>query len=319
MDTEEPTTQTEDESLQGESNDDGLVDIHEASIDDLDAALKEAQSKEVQEEPEDPQTTHENLEEGKKPIVAPQGAEPAKPAYTQEEIQGILAENERYKNQGNQKELFIQHRGNELGQLRTQYAGLRQQLSDVRAKLMEGLEDRFAENPVQAINDRDRIKEIDEKLSGLDSQEERAARIVESQTFFLRHVNTEKVSIDDVAEVLKADGIHEGYISQFKSNPWEWTTPEALVQMGKRAEDRKEMVKAFEDRQVLAKHVLYLNEELKKAKGKSGQFVQQLQKNLNETPQVTAKSSVSPKANRDIDPTRMSMAELDAALAKAMN
>lgn len=317
-----------------------MVEIHDASVEDLDAAIAEAQANESASTSDDVQAEKETVNTGEgaeastpentngqsvqganaqSTGVATTGAEASKPrTYTQDEIQAILAENERHKKEGNQKELFIQHRGTELGQLRMQLAENRRQLAELKAQLSNGLEDRFSENPVQASNDRDKIKEIDQHIEALNNQEERASRIVEAQTFFLRHVDTEKVSVDDITEMLKADGIPEQYVQHFKANPWEFTTPEALVQMGKRAMDRKEFITADNDRRLLAKHVLYLNGELEKAKRRPGQVVNQLQRSLNQAPGVTAASNASPKAAGNVDPSRMSIAELDAALKNAM-
>lgn len=316
-------------------SDEGMVDIHEADIASLDSALENAQAIEKLEplpeegidpnngqtsEPIDPQ-----LPNGKPdaaitaaPGVANQGAQPATPrVYTQEEVQGIIAENARRKNEGDQKELFIQHRGNELGELRRTLNATRQQLAQARAQLENGLEDRAQENPLQAIKDQDRIKEIDQQLSGIDTQESRAERIVEAQTFFVRHVDPNLVSPDDMAEVMRADGIDERYIAQFKANPWEWTSPEALVQFGKRAAERKEYLTADKDRRLLANHVLYLNNELAKAKARPGQVVGNIQRGLNQAPSVTSASASTPRSARSVDPTRMTIAELDAALKNA--
>lgn len=310
--------------------DDGMVDIHEATIEDLDAALENAQAEEQNVSVADGNTTPEapapqTPEQPQTPgqtDVAAQGAEPSKPArtYTQEEIQGILADNARQRQEVDKKELFIQHRGNELGQLRAQLTQSRQQLAAVKAQLTNGLEDRFAENPVQASNDRDRIKEIDQELQGIDLKEDRAQRIVEAQTFFVRHVDTEKVGIDDIAEVLKSDGVDDRFVAQFKANPWEFTTSEALVQMGKRAMDRKNYLGADSDRRLLAKHVIYLNGELDKLKGRPAQVMKQVQQNLNRPPGVTAASAVSPKGGREISLAavpQMSDAELNSALEHA--
>lgn len=315
------------------SSGDAMVDVHQADRASLDAALANAQAQEAEEstatdespaQPAQPEQTPNGQSASDGAGVATQGAEPSKPAVpaTQDDIQGLRAENERLKTQGNQKELFIQHRGNELGTLKQQLANSRRDLATMKAQLTNGLEDRFAENPVQASNDRDRIKEIDTQLEGLDSQEERATKIVEAQTFFLRHVDTEKVNLDDVSDVLKADGVDERFIAQFKANPWEFTTPEALVQMGKRAMDRKQFVTADSDRRILAKHVLAQQQEIAQLKTKPGRVMAQVQKNLNRAPSVTAASAASTRGARDINPeaiTKMSRAELDAALKASMN
>lgn len=324
MDPEKPET-TEVVQEEAQNQDNGQVELHRASIEDLDAALKTAQEEEAQDFPEGESQSTETPKPIENPAstdsgVATQGAEPSKPVIKQGEVQGNQAEIERLRKQGEQKELFIQHRSNEIGQLRSQLAASRAQLQTLRAQLATGLEDRFAENPVKASEDRDKIKEIDSQIAGLDNQEERAGKIVEAQTFFLRHVDTEKVSPDDIAEMLKADGIEEKYVAAFKANPWEFTTPEALVQMGKRALDRKEFVQADSDRRVLAKHVLYLNEQLKAAQARPGQVISQVQKRLNQAPSVTAASSAPKSSASNLDPARvpfLSNAELNAALKNA--
>lgn len=329
------------ESNEPEQSGDNTVDVHQASIEDLDAALANAKAVEdpgqgdgaVPAQPETPPSEQPQQPEGQPNPEAPAsgegvaapGADPSKPAesakrtYTPEEIQGIVAENGRLKQGVNQKELFIQHRSTELGQVRSKLAETKRQLAEARARLSTGLEDRWRDEPVQAHKDQAQIQEIDNQITALDGQEERATKIVEAQTFFLRHVDTDKVSLDDVAEVLRADGIGEQYVAQFKANPFEWTTPEALVQFGKRAMDKKAFVEADKDRRVLAKHVLRLNDELAKAKARPGQVITQVQKHLNASPSVTAANgSSSPRKPVDLDPTRMTTQELDRALAQAM-
>jgi len=305
------------------------VALHEADIPSIDAALETALAVEAEVMNEAP----EGEPEAPPAQAIPQGAEtdgqsvastetaPATPeqrVYTQEEIQGIIAENERQKKQIDQKELFIQQRSTELGTLRQQLSVEKQQLAALRAQLVNGLEDRFSENPLQASNDRDTIKQIDSRLAGLGQQEARASSIVESQTFFLRHVNTEKVGLDDLAETLRADGVDDRYIAQFKANPWEWTTPEALVQLGKRAEERKEYIQADQDRRILAQHVMHLNAQAEKLKAKPRQVMSRVQQSLNQPRQMTAAGASVSNASITLDPTRMSNAELNAALKEAM-
>lgn len=321
------------ENAQTNDNPD-MVDIHEADIESLDAALLAAQAEEREvevpsEEVSADASAQPKLEEGKpaESVKADNASAPkadtSKPAkiYTQEEIQAIVAENEKQKKQGDQKELFIQHRGNELGALRAQLATKTRELEEAKARLANGLNERYQEDPAQAANDRDSIKDIDSQLSLIKEQESDATQIVEAQTYFLRNVDMEKVSIDDVADVLKADGIEDRYILGFKANPWKFTTPEALVQMGKRAMDRKELSKATSDRQLLANHVLYLNGEIEKLKGKPRQVMQNVQRNLNASPNVTAASNASPRSAVALNPAsvpHMSEGELNAALQAAM-
>lgn len=317
----EPAAETNAE----ESNGPEMVELHQAGIEDIDAALENAQAEEAsappsadatdsQETPSVEPAAEQNSTEG----VVNAGATPSKPrTYTEEEIQGFIAENERLKKEGNQKELFIKHRGTELGQLRAENAQKTRDLEELRARLANGLDDRFVENPKQALEDRDRIKQIDQDIEALETREARATGIVEAQTLFLRHVDIDKVSLDDVADVLRSEGMDESFVAQFKANPWEFTSPETLVQFGKRAMERKEYTKADADRRLLAKHVLYLNEQLKAQKSRPGQVLAQVQKNLNQAPPLKSTGSSSPKAAMELDPVRMSISELDAALKHA--
>jgi hypothetical protein len=320
-------------------NPEDMVEIHEASLDDLDAAIANSQLEEqaqaaseqesetdesASQKPEIPQGQADQRPQGQEPAVAAQGADPSKPqkTYTEEEVQGLIAENAQRKKEGNQKELFIQNRGNELGKVRGELAASRKELQDIRARLSEGLDDRWTENPTQAANDRDRIKDIDAQLQENSAKEERAVRIVEAQTDFLRHIDTDQVSLDDMAEVLKADGVPDPYISAFKANPWEFTTSEALVQMGRRAMDRKNFTQADADRKILAKHVLHLNTVVEGLKKRPGQVMAQVQKSLSRSPEVTARQQASPRSAKEFDTTiipTMSDDDLNAALKSAMH
>lgn len=330
-------------AAQETASDDGMVELHKATIEDIDAELARAQAEEreagtdegasaaVQESestttPQQPGATAPAAKAVGATVATP-GADPSKPqagaaprVYTEDEVQGLIAEQARLKKEGNQKELFIQHRGNELGALKQANAQKERDLSAMRAQLANGLEARFQENPVQATKDHDRIKEIDGQIEGLKSQEALAEQVVEAQTFFLQNVDIEKVSFDDVAAVLKEiDGLDDGAINAFRANPWTWTTPEALVQMGKRAMDRKEFIVADSDRKLLAKHVLHLNAELAKARARPGQVMTQVQKHLNQSPNVTAAASSAARPSLDATAIpRMSNAELDAALKHSM-
>lgn len=332
MDPENQETIDEQTGAEDQSTD--MVEIHQASIDDLDEALASAQAQEQDAPPvedsaasdeEAPQSDNAQQPNGQADSpespgeegIATQGSNASKPekkVYTQEEVQALIDENQRNKQKGDQKELFIQHRSNELGTVRRELAAARNQLATIRKGLADGLGDRYHEDPVKANEDRDKIKDIDAEIAALNEKEAQAIRIVESQTLFLRHVDTHKVSVDDVAEVLRGEGVPENHIAAFKESPWTFTTPEALVQMGKRAMDRVEFKQADDDRRVLAKHVLYLNEEIKKLKGKPGQVLRQVQKHLNQPRSITPASSSNPKTVRDLDPTRMTTAQLDEAL-----
>ena len=339
MNPEKDKVQEEDQTVAAEPQqekvaaDDSLVDLYEASNDEVKDALRKAQEEEssatVQSDQSatDDSAVTESTDSGSGELptkeVAKVEAEPSKPnrTYTEEEIQGLLAERERLKKEGNQKELFIQHRNNELGATRQQLAATRQQLAQIREQLFAGLEDKFAENPIQAINDRERIKELDQQIRGIDQKEARAVNIVEAQTLFVKHVDIDNVSIDDLSSVLKDDGFDDAIVANFKANPWEFTSPEALVQLGKRAQDKKTFQQADQDRRILARHVMALNEEIKKLKARPSQVLTSIRKNLDRMPNINAASSSSNGRRTSIDPAsipHLSNQEVKEALNAAM-
>jgi hypothetical protein len=331
----EPEEQVQTDAAAQPDQDEGMVEIHSASIEDLDAALASAQAEEAAiladpvETDQSPQAPEQqpngqvdpqaDANPASQSTIATQGADPSKPQRqpTAEELQAANAETERLRKIGEQKESYIQQRGNELGALKGQLASTERQLTEARAQLANGLKDRWVEDPQQASIDQKKIDDIDIQLQGVEQQRATAETIVEAQTFFLRNVDTNQVTLNDIAQVLADDGVNEEYVGKFKANPWLFTTPEALVQMGKRALDRKQFVQADSDRRILAKHIIAQNAEIAKLKGRPAQVMKQVQRNLNASPSVSAQSTVSPKVARDLDPTKMSIKELDAALAQA--
>lgn len=305
-----------------------LVDITEASTEDLDAALAEAQKVEAQGGKYFDilrGQSSENLDNGAKGEQSQtaqadgQGANPptSTRTYSEEEVQGILADKQRIEANKNEKELFIQKQANEIGQLRKTATERAQALQSLKARLLEGLDDKFEENPVQALEDRDQIGKINAELAAIDEHTHRIDRMHEAQTMFFRNVNTEKIGLEDVANLLTADGVPQEYVSQFKQNPWNFTTPEALVELGKRAELRNEFTTADNDRRLLARHVLNLNAEIERLKQRPGQVLNRVQQHLNQAPSVTASTpTVSNQGLGHLDRTQMSTQELDAVLAK---
>lgn len=310
-----------------------MVSLHEASREEVKSALREAQERERNESSATPQ-------EGSAPAspetaVAPQQqantGQPAKPEIapqrqlTPEEIQSIVAENAKLKKEGNQKELFIQHRNTELGQLRQQFERERREKAELKARLEAGLEQRALENPLQAIEDRETIRDLAKDLDTLNEKESTAQNIVDAQTFFLQQVVSDDYGIEPALngalEALRADGIDERFVAQFKANPWGFTTPEALVQMGKRGKDIQQFKAADSDRRLLAQYVVTLEKQVQELKGKPARVLQQVQKNLNQSPAVTAASTAAPRTARTLDPAmvpNMSREDVKRALAQAM-
>lgn len=312
-----------DNQLEGEVNQD-LVEIHEAAPEDLDSYLanKDKFEPEVSAEPieaKEPQEAQVNAQPEQTPrndlASVPEKQEVAVnqvKQYTPEEIAAIEAENKRLLTSNEQKERFIQRRNTELGELRKKHDELRLNLLNRKKQLQEGLQEKFDSDPLSAADDRDEIKEINSNLAKIENEGKRAEQIVESQRTFFSHVDTNKVSLDDMAEVLRADGVPEDFIATMKANPWEFANSEALVQIAKRAEERKATVKMSSDLKILANHIKSLNSEISRLKGKPSQMLNNVQRHLNQSPPVTSGNGSSAEDARPmVDPTRMSTEELN--------
>lgn len=305
------------------------VALHEASNEDVKAALEDRIKQEEQESSREagnldlatpdldsnstPKPTEAEVAPQAPSNVAPVGAAPsataqATPATSQPEL-------------GNQKELLIRTRRSELGQMQAQISSQREQLLQAKAQLEENLREVFREDPYEGMQRQNRLAQINDHLQTLDAREAQAVQIVESQSLFLAHIGDDPQIINSAAEMLRVEGIPENFVQQFAQNPWTFTSPEGLVEIGKRAKLYNEFKTADSDRNLLARHVLHLNKELEKYKARGQSTVNQIQKNLNQSPSVTAKGSGGAPRASVMNPNAvaaMSDAEVKQALQKAM-
>ena len=331
---------TEPNSQTAVTSSDDKVDLYQATDEEVRAALRSAQEAERDSllpdgvgtsesvvpdaqtsSPIPPDVAQPNVPHGTKVGVSQGGAAPTTPRqYTDQEIQAITAENERLKIQPDKKELLIQHLSNELGTLKNNVEGHRALKKQELAQLSAQLQTKWDEDPRGAIEDRDKIKALENEIASLDEQEERATRITEARTFFMRYVDVEKVTPDDLADVMRSDGVSEQFIAGFKGNPWEAMTPGELVMLGRRAMERKEYGQVKSDNSLLAQAYLAAQEEIKKLKARPAQVMQTVQRHLNNSPVVTANNGGASRSTNALNPNdvvRLSNSELKLALQEA--
>lgn len=263
--------------------------------------------------PKDPQTS------GKEPVAepTPAGAKPpaqtAAPA-TQQHAQGTPAEEERRKEIGQKRELFFREQTNWLNSVKNQNQNARTFLENKKNELSQGLDDLYQTDPRTAAQ-RDRaLAEIETKLEGLTQGDQRALDIYESKVFFAQRVDPE-VTIDDLAAILKLDETPEQYVAHFRADPWEFTTPEALVQMGRRAMEIKVSQERLQDNRILVGYIEQLKKENAALKARPGQMVKKVQQHLNAPSPVTGAGSTSNRAAVDIDPTKLDRKALKEGIA----
>lgn len=261
-----------------------------------------------------PQTTQQNTgAENTQDTVTPA----AKPQVTEEEYQRAIAENEQLKTKAKERELFLQRRNSEFGELKKQHRTQASQLIEFKKQLEAGFEEKYHHSPAEALEDRDKVKRIDEALGDLSIESQRLERVYQGEQAFMRHVGND-VGLDDLVEVFKSDGMGEDFLSKFKADPFGFSSPDALVQLGKRAIERKALTQKDADLGVMVRYAKGLKTQLESLQAGKGSVVKQIQANLNRTPPMTAANgSSSQEATPYKEPHMMSRAERQEYLRKA--
>lgn len=299
-----------------------MVEIHEASREDLKAAresllAQEAAAEAQRENPNtqlvDPKPDAPVDSAGVKTTsTEPSNTPPSsgRPVPTPEEARSLQLENERLRLEGQKRELFLQRRNTEYGEAKKQLNATKRELLRLKESLQQGLESKVHEAPLQAFEDREKIKEIDGQIQSVDQADSHLQQIYEGEQLFSRHLDPSEVSLDDMSQALRDDGVPEDFIASFRQNPFGFTTPEAMIQLGKRAVERKHLIKAHQDRVILAQYAKSLQEENARLKAKPGQVIANVQRSLNAPPPLTAANgSISQNGAPYKDPTQMSRAE----------
>jgi len=223
-------------------------------------------------QPVQPQQLPQASQQAQQP--APQAPAPPKAQAQPQNGNALGNKHQAILQQLKQQELFIQRRNNEIGQLR-------QQLREANAKLQERLDERFMESPSAAMRDQAQIQQNEQRLQGLESEEQQIHRVHNAQKVFFSHIKPEDAGLDEMAQCLVDDGVPQDFVIAFKQNPWTTAAPETLVHLARRARAEK----------VLAQVVVYakqLKAENEKLKGQPQQMLNKVQQALRTTPQVSA-------------------------------
>lgn len=128
---------------------------------------------------------------------------------------------------------YIEKRSGEIGTLR-------KQLTAAQAQLEAELEDKYSENPKQAVKDQLQIKEIQARVNSLDEEEQGLLQTYEAQRVVSQHLQPSEVDMDAVAECLAEDQLAPEFIAEFRKNPYGVAKPETIIQTVKRAKLHKE-------------------------------------------------------------------------------
>lgn len=302
--TDEPGTQTEE------------VEITKADDADLEAFLDRARSGEFDEDasPEPQKAKAETeVDQPEEEAKAPPAEEEEKVTLTRRDLEALqqrVAEQERSRQQ---QERFIKQRNSEVGELR-------KQLKTARSQLQGSLDDKFHESPGQALEDVEKIKEIDKGLQQLDHEEKLLTHVHTAFEVVSKNVDLEKVAVEDVASVLQDDGFTEAQIKGFFDNPYAAAHGETLIQLFKRAQEKSASKQWKDALEKIVPFTRKLMKEVEAGRAKPEKLLTQVNNALRQGPPISAASGNggSRRSIADVDVTKLSDSELKE-LQKQLN
>jgi hypothetical protein len=286
-----------------ESSDDGLVEIFEASDEDLDAFIQADQGSEAEESPAHPQEVSTPAPEVEATPEQPKAEETEQsppPAPSVEELEAVKARLA-------QAEKYAKQRGTEIGELRK---ALRESIAekDAQARDLE------MDNPREAarldrVIDAEKVKEF-----RLQQEEERLARVHDAYQTVPRYVKPEEMDVEAIRAELLQDGLQPEWVTQFMPNMFEQALPETIIHLAKRAYYGK-IIRALVPE--LQKRDARIAELESKSRGKGENILSGIKKAASSPPPLTTASSASqaPGRSPSVDPSKMSDAELEEYLS----
>lgn len=213
-----------------------------------------------------------------KPVVETPKQEAAPQAEPQQEPQQMTAEQEaqelaRREKRLKDKDAFINLLKSEKKAERQRYEA---QIAELKGKLTP---EAFATEPHKAIEEHSRLTQLQNETKRIQEEE----RKLWAEGLVSKHVDMSPEFLNDAAELLAADGLQDMAIRQFLADPYGATSPEAIIQLGKRVE-------AVRDAKFLYDLNVKLINEIERLKKAPEQTVQKIEKAFAQGPQVTARS-----------------------------
>lgn len=276
-----------------------MTTIDDASMEDLESFIANDKSLEVGEsESEESESTPEP--EDKQPAERSDKKEDKKDDSKElaAKLSALEEENAKLKAHNKNVELWNNRQSTEIGELR-------KQLKEAIQKKSEGLQEKFLEDPVAASKQLDAIKQHEQELQALDSQEAVLQHIQRTYQVVTQHIPENELNVEAMAKSLEADGLDKSFIQTFMQNPYAQAHGETIIQLNKRAVAESRLQEAVGVIQQLVAE----NEKLKK---RTGSVLSNVEKASRQTPSVTASNGGALPTSRGsaINFDKMSDAEL---------
>jgi hypothetical protein len=298
------------------------VNIHEASDADLDAFIAASEGRAVESPAEDETAEPEPQKETKTEASTDISREPEKVAREdqKEKKEFVPPKEEEFlkpddvPEQATKEDIEktrrqIEHQRYQLARYGTELGDARKQLKEAKARLSDGLEERFAENPSKAVEDTLKIHKIDEKLGQIDSEEAEVFQRAQSHEILSTWVKPEQWNVPLMAKVLEQDGFQPDFIQRFQQDPTTAAHPETLVQLARRAQDRQYLVTLAQGYRAKEDEVKELKAKLK---AQPKDVLQKVNAAARHNPGITQAqgSGTNGHSKSNVNPALMSDAEL---------
>lgn len=279
-----------------------MVKITDATEDDLNAFLDDNEYREgenVEESVEEESQPVDPSEQQKQEEVTPE----VDVAAEQEKMQQNL---ERFRKQVEGQEILMQRQISKIAELKRQLIGMNQEL-------LQNIGDKQLEDPRSAELDRMRLNQNQQQINALENEERMLAQRSNFMQAVTRYIPpTEMPQIDELCECLKADGLDDSQLVEFRKDPSRMPVS-TFIQLQRRARAEK----AFSKMIPTLKQLVEENKNLKAAlKNGRRNVLNGVEKAARQTPSVTSARPSSTDVPSFIDVTKLSDAELEELLRK---
>ena len=292
------------------------VSLDKASDLDISAFLQAARGQERgnKDDEDDDGPNHyyqENEDEGDAKVndsepVPTQPEAPKPDISAQAEIERLTKKNEQLASAIQKQNAYVQRRSTEIGELR-------KQIEFYQAKLSEGLEDKFVEDPNAAIDAKLQLRANQQALAQLNEEERELHATSDAFRMVAAHVPPEEFDVTAMAEALARDGIGQESVAEFAKNPFAFSDGPTLIQLAKRTYAESVARKLW-------KHVHELHGQMDALQKKPEKILNGIQNATSQKP-MTAASGQSVGTGKvsagSFDVSRMSDAEIDEFLKRA--
>lgn len=198
---------------------------------------------------------------------------------------------------------------------RSEIASLRQRLEEQSRQLQDKIPDLQVENPDAWLDAKGVLKDNLAEINALQRQDQILEQRYQTQVSIETHLKPEEFDVTAMAETLARDGVDAEYINAFRQDPLAILQGDTAIHLAKRAVAEKAVLGIYSAYRTMEKE----RDELKaKLEQRGPDMVKKFAQASNARQTITAQNgAANTSASPEIDPTKLSDAELKEFLKKA--